>query len=116
MNLDNISKINIGDKLVRNGSYVSVDTSYVKSVTRWYYGVSRFTILEFIGKILDDAYINLKTLRQKTDDTSGILWIKLISRLKNSAVGLARLRQTYSSDEEFTKQIDIIIKKLLKYT
>lgn len=115
-NLDNISKINVGDKLIHNNKYIMIDSSYIKSITRWYYGFSRFTILEFIDKILIEAYKYLKLLRQNTDDTSGILWIKLISRLKNSASGLTKLRQTYSFDEEFIKQIDTIIKNLIKNT
>lgn len=115
-NLDNISKISIGDKLTHDNKYITVDTSYIKSISRMYYGVSRYTNLDFINKILKDAYKHLNILRKNNDDTSGIMWIKLVSKLKNALGGLVKLRQTYSNDEEFMKQIDIIIKILCKYS
>ena len=114
-NLDNLSKINVGDKLTHDDKYITVDVSYVKSLSRWYYNTSRFTILDFINKILDESYKHLEYLKRNNDDASGILWVKLISRLKQSANGLIKLRQTYASDDKFTKKIDQFIKKLLKY-
>jgi hypothetical protein len=114
-NLDNISKINVGDKLTHDNKYITVDVSYVKSVTRWYYNISRLTILDFINKILEESYKHLELLKRNKSETSGILWVKLISRLKQSANGLVKLRQTYSTDEEFCKKLDSCIKKLLKY-
>jgi len=114
-NLDNLSKINVGDKLTHDDKYITVDVSYVKSLSRWYYNTSRFTILDFINKILDESYKHLDYLKRNNDDASGILWVKLIARLKQSANGLIKLRQTYASDDEFTKKIDHTIKKLLKY-
>ena len=115
-NLDNISKINVGDKLTHDNKYITIDTSYLKSVSRMYYGISRNTNLDFINKILSESYKHLNILRRNNDNMSGIMWIKLISRLKIALNGLVKLRQTYSSDEEFTKQIDIIIKQLCKYS
>lgn len=114
-NLDNLSKINVGDKLIHDDKYITVDVSYVKSLTRWFYNTSRFTILDFINKILDESYKYLDYLKRNNDDASGILWVKLIARLKQTANGLIKLRQTYASDEDFTKKIDLTIKKLLKY-
>jgi hypothetical protein len=113
-NLDNISGINIGDKLTHDNKYITTDTSYLKSITRMYYGQSRYTNLDFINGILMDSYKHLNKLRKHNDDTSGIVWIKLISKLKNALNGLVKLRQTYSNDDKYTKQIDIIIKKLCK--
>lgn len=115
-NLDNISKINIGDKLTHDNKYITIDTSYVKSISRKYYGISRNTNLDFINKILSESYKHLNILRKNNDNVSGIMWIKLISRLKIALNGLVKLRQTYSSDEEFTKRIDITIKQLCKYS
>jgi hypothetical protein len=115
-NLENISKIIVGDKLSYNKKYITIDSSYVKSVSRWVYGFSRFSILDFINKILDESYEHLQILRHNNDDVSGILWIKLISRLKNSAMGLTKLRQTYCNDEEFIEKLDVVIKKILKNT
>ncbi len=115
-NLDNISKISVGDKLIHDDKYIIVDTSYIKSISRMYYRVSRYTNLDFINKILNDSYKYMNKLRSKNDDSSGIMWIKLVSKMKNALGGLVKLRQTYSNDEEFTKQIDVIIKKLCKYT
>lgn len=113
-NLDNISKINVGDKLTHDGKYITLDISYVKSISRWYYNTSRFTILEFINKILDESYKHLKNLNRNKDDASAVLRTKLILRLKQSANGLFKLRQTYSNDEDFNKKIDHTIKTLLK--
>jgi hypothetical protein len=115
-NLDNISKINVGDKLTHDSKYITIDTSYVKSISRMFYGVSRNTNLDFINKILSESYKHLNILRRNNDNISGIMWIKLISRLKISLNGLVKLRQTYSFDEEFTKQLDITIKQLCKYS
>ena len=115
-NLDNISKISVGDKLTHDDKYIMIDTSYIQFISRKYYGVSRQTNLDFINKILNDSYKHLSRLRKNNDDSSGIMWIKLITKLKNALGGLVKLRQTYSNDEEFTKQIDIIIKKLCKYS
>lgn len=115
-NLDNISKINVGDKLIHDDKYITIDTSYVKSISRMLYGVSRNTNLNFINKILSESYKHLNILRRNNDNISGIMWIKLISRLKNSLNGLVKLRQTYSFDDEFTKQLDITIKQLCKYS
>jgi hypothetical protein len=116
INLENISNISVGDKLIHNNKYITIDSSYVKSVTRWMYGFNRFTILDFINKILDESYKHLQILRNNNDDASGILWVKLISKLKTSALGLTKLRQTYSYDEEFIEKLDVIIKKILKNT
>ena len=115
-NLDNISKFSIGDKLIHNNKYITVDTSYIKSISRLYYGVSRYTNLDFINKIMTDSYKHLNILHKNKDDPSGIMWIKLISKLKNALNGLVKLRQTYSNDEEFMTQIDRIIKNLCKYS
>ena len=115
-NLDNISKINIGDKLTHDNKYINVDISYIQSLSRKYYGISRNTNLDFINKILSESYKHLNILRRNNDNVSGIMWIKLISRLKLALNGLVKLRQTYSSDEEFTKRLDITIKQLCKFS
>ena len=115
-NLDNISKINIGDKLTHDNKYINVDISYIQSFSRKYYGISRNTNLDFINKILSESYKHLNILRRNNDNVSGIMWIKLISRLKLALNGLVKLRQTYSSDEEFTKRLDITIKQLCKFS
>lgn len=115
-NLDNISKISVGDKLTHDNKHITVDTSYIQFISRTYYGVSRHTNLDFINKILNDSYRHLSRLRKNNDDSSGIMWIKLVSKLKNALGGLVKLRQTYSNDEEFTKQIDKMIKILCKYS
>jgi hypothetical protein len=112
INLENISKLNIGDKLIHDDKHITVDTSYLQSITRTYYGQSRFTNLDFIKKILNDSYKHLNELKEKKDDASGILWIKLISKLKQSITGLHKLKQTYNGDEKFMEQIDIIIKNI----
>jgi len=112
-NLDNLSKINTGDKLTHDTKYITIDDSYVKSLSRMYYGVSRYTNLDFINKILIDSYKYLQYLKNKNDTNSGIAMVRLIAKLKNCVSGLAKLRQTYSTDDNFMKQIDQMIKELL---
>jgi len=116
INLETMSKISIGEQLTHDDKYIAIDKSYIKCISRSWYNISRYTSLEMINKILEESYKYLNKLKNKKDDVSGIYWIQLISKLRNSIVGLAKLRQTYSNDEKFTKQIDIIIKKLCKYS
>lgn len=115
-NLDNLSKINTGDKLTHDSQYITIDSSYVKSLTRMYYGVSRYTNLEFIEKILLDGYNYLILLENNSDTNSQITKMRLLTKLRNATSGLAKLRQTYSFDEIFTKQIDATIKRLITVT
>lgn len=114
INLDNLSKINVGDKLTNDDKYITIDASYVKPFTRWYYNTSRFTILNFINKILEESLKHLESLKRHKDDASGILWVKLIAKLKQTVNGLIKLRQTYSNDEDFVEKLDLTIKNLLK--
>ena len=70
--------------------------------------------MNFVFDAQTDFFYEWELLKRNKDETSGILWVKLISRLKQCANGLVKLRQTYSSDEEFCKKLDSCIKKLLK--
>jgi hypothetical protein len=115
VNLDIIAKMNVGEKYIYTDKYLKLDKSYVKSISRWYNGFSRFSILEFINKIIIEAHKQLYVLRQNNNDTCGILWIKLVARLKNSIVGLSKLKQTYSFDTDFGNKIDILINNLLTF-
>jgi hypothetical protein len=114
-NLDNLSKINTGDKLTHDSQYITIDYSYVKSLSRMYYGVSRYTNLDFINKILLETYKHLSYLKTSSDTNSKIAIVRLVAKMRNSVTGLAKLRQTYCTDEKFVKQIDAIIKELLAY-
>jgi hypothetical protein len=113
-NLKNLSKINVGDKLSNDNKYITIDTNNLQFIKRWYLGQSRYSNLEFINKLLLSSYNYSKKLQQNTDDYSGIMWINLNTNLKNALGGLLKLRQTYITDEQYTKEIDIIIKKLCK--
>lgn len=112
-NLDNIAKIGVGEKLTNDGKYITVETSYIKWAYRKYNNINRNTNLAFIENIIDETYRHMDWLRSNNDDSSGIMWIKLGNKLKQCTKGLLNYRRTYINDDNFTTNIDRIIKKLL---
>jgi hypothetical protein len=111
VNLTLLSKIEVGDKLVRSRSdkHLNIDTSYLQFITRWFKGNSRNTSLQFINLVLTKAFeINDKLLHEKTDIAAQSLF-RLTSDLKNALNGLNNLKQTYSFDKLIQSEIDVMI-------
>jgi hypothetical protein len=70
-----------------------------------------FFINDQSNDIIDDKQIP----KTSSDTNSKIAIVRLVAKMRNSVTGLAKLRQTYCTDEKFVKQIDAIIKELLAY-
>ena len=111
VNLTLISKIEVGDKLVRNKAdkLLNIDTTYFQFLTRWFRGNNRNNSLKFINLVLVKAFeINDKLLSDKTANTAQQLF-RLTSDLKNCLNGLNNLKQTYSYDKLIQSEIDVMI-------
>ena len=111
VNLTLISKIEVGDKLVRNKAdkLLNIDTTYFQFLTRWFRGNNRNNSLKFISLVLVKAFeINDKLLSDKTANTAQQLF-RLTSDLKNCLNGLNNLKQTYSYDKLIQSEIDVMI-------
>ncbi len=85
---------------------LTIDNTYVQSLSRWYYSQSRDLILTTITQ--DVSYINDNFIHL-TDEAK----YKLCSIISRSIEGLENIRQTYSTDQKFkdniTKCIDILV-------
>lgn len=111
VNLTLLSKIEVGDKLIRSKSdkHLNIDTSYLQFITRWFKGNSRNTSLQFINLVLTKAFeINDNLLKEKTDIAAQSLF-RLTSDLKNALNGLNNLKQTYNFDKLIQSEIDVMI-------
>ena len=85
---------------------LTIDNTYVQSLSRWYYAQSRDLILTTISQDVSyicDNFIHL------TEEAK----YKLCSIISQSIEGLENIRQTYSTDQNFkdniTKHIDILV-------
>lgn len=111
VNLTVIANISSGDKLVINceEKYLNIDTSYFQSITRWLKGVSRVEILNFINKVLENAFdANDKWIQQKNSQ----MLIRLMTNLKNALKGLNNLKQTYPNDKLVHSEIDVMMENI----
>jgi len=109
VNLILISRIEVGNKLIQSDKHINIDTSFFKSLTRWYNGSNRNNTLNFINIILIKTFaINAKLLKDNTDESNQLL-LRLTTNLKNSLNGLINLKQTYSNDKLFQSEIDVLI-------
>ena len=105
INLNLIAKIEVGDKLYVNDKYINIDTSYVKSIIRWYYGVDRKLTINFVRLVIAKSFEFCDILL--TSNTK--LLFRLTNDLKNSISGLTKLKQTYFADKLVQSEIDVII-------
>jgi len=109
INLTLISKIDIGNKLVRNGKYVNIDSSYFSFFSRWIYGNNRKETIEFITLILNKSFDYCSELVSINTIESAQHSLRLNSDLKNSINGLTNLKLTYSYDKLVQSEIDVMI-------
>lgn len=105
INLNLIAKIEVGDKLYVNDKYINIDTSYVKSIIRWYYGVDRKLTINFVRLVIAKSFEFCDILLT----TNTKLLFRLTNDLKNSISGLTKLKQTYFADKLVQSEIDVII-------
>lgn len=109
VNLTLISKIEVGNKLIKNDKYVNIDTSFFPSITRWLYGQNHVDILKFINVILSRSFeYNDKLTREKTEESRQNV-IRLNNTLTNVIGGLSNLMQTYHYDKLAQSSIEVMI-------
>ncbi len=109
VNLRVLSKLEIGNKLIKNNKYLNIDTSYLQFFYRWYNGINRNNTIEFIIPILDKAFeISDQLIELKSEESAQLLY-RLNTELKNSVNGLLNLKQTYNFDKLIQSEIDVMI-------
>lgn len=109
VNLTLISRIEVGNKLIRNNKHVNIDTSYFPSITRWLYGQNHIDILKFINTILNKAFEYNDILTKDKNEESRQNLIRLNNILSNVINGLSNLMQTYHYDKLTQSSIEVMI-------
>lgn len=107
INLRIISKIEVGEKILNDDKYISIDSSYCKSITRWYYDINRKNNFTFINNIFQKTFILNNEILNNNE-----LLIRLNNELKFSINGLLNYKQTYIYDKLFQSEIDVLIENI----
>jgi len=111
ININLISKIEPNYKLYINNKFINIDTSYIQSITRWFFGNDRKTTIFFVNLVINKSFEYCdKLLTTKNLDTK--LLFRITSDIKNSINGLLNLKHTYSSDKLVQAEIDVIIENI----
>jgi hypothetical protein len=111
ININLISKIEPNYKLFINNKFINIDTSYVQSISRWFFGNDRKTTILFVNLVINKSFEYCdKLLNTKNIDTK--LLFRITSDIKNSINGLLNLKHTYSSDKLVQAEIDVIIENI----
>lgn len=115
-NLTVLSKIQKYDKLViiidedkKNEKIdfeIKIDNTYMKSISRWYYGQTRYLTIDYINKLIDIAILS------HNQCNNNITMNKYITLLESAKIGLANLKFTYYYDQTIISNLDIIIEKI----
>jgi hypothetical protein len=108
INLNLISKIDVGNKLYINGKYINIDIRYVQPLLRWFYGDDRKSTLNFLKLVINKSF-EFCDMLVKNDLR---LLFRLTNDLKNSISGLTKLKQTYLIDKLVQAEIDVIIEDI----
>lgn len=110
INLSVLAKIEPGDKLLlENEKLLNIDTSLFPSLMRWLKGSNRMSILVFINTILENSF-ELHDLWIKEEQNQ--LIFRLTSDLKNTLIGLANLKHTYSTDKLVQSELDVMMENI----
>jgi hypothetical protein len=102
-NLSLISKIEIGDKLILNNNYLTIDRSYFSFITRTIFKFGRDDTIKYITKIINVCFTYLDIEEEKP---------RIINYLRLSLIGLNKLKQTYINDKLVQAKIDVIIENI----
>jgi hypothetical protein len=115
-NLTVLSKIQKYDKLVimvdknkeneKIDFEIKIDNTYMKSISRWYYGQTRQLTIDYINKLVDIAILS------HNQCNNNISMNKYITLLESSKIGLSNLKFTYYYDQTIISNLDIIIEKI----
>lgn len=109
INLRLITKIEAGNKICINNNFINIDTSYIKSISRWYYDINRNDNLIFVKNIINNSFL----LNEELTLTKNIsLLNRLNNEFKSIINGLINYKQTYSTDKLFQSEIDVLIENI----
>jgi uncharacterized protein (UPF0305 family) len=113
VNLNILSQIEENDKLglinINNDVKLIVDkSSYVSSITRYYNGYNRITVLEYLKNFTNrlEKYIDLLVKGNLTEYSE-----KIRQAIESSINGLNKLKNTYINDSNIVSEISLIIVK-----
>jgi hypothetical protein len=113
VNLNILSQIEENDKLglinINNDVKLIVDkSSYVSSITRYYNGYNRITVLEYLKNFTNrlEKYIDLLVKGNLTEYSE-----KIRQAIESSINGLNNLKNTYIDDSNIVSEISLIIVK-----
>jgi hypothetical protein len=115
-NLTVLSKIQKYDKLIiiihedkkseKINFEIKIDNTYLKSISRWYYGQTRQLTIDYINKLVDIA------ISSHNQCNNNITMNKYITLLESAKIGLSNLKFTYYYDQTIISNLDIIIEKI----
>ena len=106
INLSLISKIEVGNKLIINEQFITIDNSYFGFIYRkYYYNMNREKILKYITYIYNLCFSILNKNEFNEKD-------RVINYLNLGLNGLNNIKQTYSDDKLVQAKIDVIIENI----
>jgi len=115
-NLTVLSKIQKYDKLLiiihenkdneKIDFEIKIDNTYLKSISRWYYGQTRHLTIDYINKLVDITILSYNQCN------NNMTMNKYITLLESAKIGLANLKFTYNYDQTINSNLDIIIEKI----
>ena len=112
VNLTLISRIEVGNKLIRYDKYINIDTSYFQFLTRWFTNQNRSDGIKFTVFVLSNAFDYSDHLSKQKDDESRHNLLRLNTSLSNAMNGLSNLSQTYHYDKLTQSEIEVMINNI----
>jgi hypothetical protein len=113
-NLTLLSKVQKYDKLIIKKKTekndinfeIQIDTSYLPSIKRFFYGNDRDKTIEYLNKLIN---YGIEKYNEEKKKDNKIAMNKIASLLESSKLGLSNLKITYNNDQSITSKLDIII-------
>ena len=121
INLKLISEIQINDKLRIYGNNIDIDSRYIKSIMRIFYGDGRANTVKFINMLINYAikYSNnlIQIINSENNENPELKHNKhqlnvLTTSLNTSLNGLNKIKITYQNDNVFIANIELISDKI----
>lgn len=107
INLALLSKIEVGNKLKLHNSHITIDTSYLNFITRWFTNSNRDETLKYITQIINKSFEYLQSPDIIDSDK-----LRILNYLTISINGLNNMKQTYMNDKLIQAKIDVIIENI----
>lgn len=118
-NLTVLSKIQKYDKLIivkykekaneKIDFEIKIDNTYIKFVSRWFYGHTRHMTIDYINKLIDIA---ISLYYENSNNNIIMTMNKYVLLLENAKLGLSNLKFTYNYDQTIISNLDVIIEKI----